>query len=142
VRSSPNKAKRRRFLSYHEGLSFGDREELFEFMRKLGSERCRYESEARKLCPRFGEIAVGSAHFDPFVRQAVIEEFLSQLRKGATPEEARDRTIEYGRKCVAVHNAKRPKDINWARWSDTATDFVERLHRRCPKVGATGVSSP
>jgi len=128
-------------MKYFEELDPVSREALFSYMRKLDKEAQRYESEHRRLSPRHGELSVGSAAFDPFLKSAVTDEYLSALRKGETPDEAEATAIDYGRLCVKKHNEKR-KDINWARWIDSGTAHAENLHRNTPTAPTVDPAYP
>ena len=121
-------------MKYFESLKEDDREALFAHMRHLDKEAQRLEAEHRRLAPRHGEIAVGAAHFAPWLKSSVTQEYLSCLRKGQTPAQAEQEAVEYGKTCVKTHNEKR-KDINWKRWEESGTAHAETLHRRTPCPG-------
>ena len=118
---------------YLNSLSDADREELFAFMRTVDQEAEKFLEEHKKLCPPPLHIAVGAAHFDPWLKAAVTWEYFSRLRNGLTPAESREDAIKYGRECVRIHNQKRPKDVNWQRWEDSAAWWVDNIYKRTPK---------
>ena len=118
---------------YFETLTETDRENLFAFMRQLDKEIERLEASHRQLSPSYGQVAVGAAHFDPWLRADTTREYLNALRKGSDPDDALAQALLYGRFCVAKHNKKRPKDINWQRWEDSAESHLQAIHRRTPK---------
>ena len=69
-------------------LGEGPREKVFVVMRGLNDEVDKLEKKHRELSPRYGEIAAGGAHMDPFFKTEAIRGFLRSLRNGGTPEEA------------------------------------------------------
>lgn len=117
---------------YFETLSDSDRETLFAFMRTIDAEAMRLETEHRRLSPGHGEIGVGAAAFDPWIKSYATLEYLGALRTGQDPDDARDSAQVEARYAVSLHNKKRPKDIAWQRWTGTADNVVENLHRRTP----------
>ncbi len=126
-------------MKYFESLNEEDRETLFSHMRHIDQGAQRLEAEHRRLSPRYGQIAVGAGAFDPWLKSAVMQEYLSSLRKGQTPIQAKVKAIEYGRLCVQKHNEKR-KDINWQRWIDSGTALAEQLYRGTPQPTTEEVS--
>lgn len=120
-------------MKYFETLSPDGRRALYTFMKFIDGEVDYCLEEHRRLSPRQGEVAVGAAHFDPWLRAAVTQVYLSGLRVGKTPNDARDGAIKHGWLCVKKHNEKRPKDINWQRWEDSGKAVAENLHRDTPK---------
>lgn len=118
---------------YLNSLSDADREELFAFMRTIDQEAEKFMAEHRRLCPPPLGIAVGAAHFDPWLKVVVIWDYCSRLRNGLTPTHSREGAIAYGRECVRTHNQRRPRDINWQRWEDSTTWWVDNIYERTPK---------
>lgn len=122
--------------NYYQCLHEDDREALFLFMRTIDAEVDRNLTEHRQLSPPYGQIAAGAAHFDPFLRAAVTQDYLGCLRSGKTPEEAEQYAIEHGQLCVKKHNEKRPKDSTWLRCKDSGQAIANSLQRRCRQRGA------
>jgi len=118
---------------YFDTLTETDRENLFSFMRQIDTEAQREEEKHRQLSPRHGAIAVGAAHFDPWIKAYAMQEYLRALRNGESPDDARDSALVEARYAVELHNRKRPKDVNWKRWTGTADHVIENLHRRTPR---------
>ncbi len=116
-------------MKYFESLSSTAREEFFTKMRNLDQEMTRHEEEHRRLSPRHDEIAVGSAHFDPFLKSYASWEYLTALRKGHAPGKALEIAEAKAREAVQKHNSKR-KDINWARDENSAEAYLFRIRRR------------
>ncbi len=106
------------------------RETTFEAMRKLQGEVDKYHEDARKSEGPSGTIAVGSAAFDPFLRADSIATVLREVNRGKTPEEAGEIAKADARKAIEKHNAKRPKDINWARWEGSADATIDVAVRK------------
>ncbi len=125
-----------------DSLDSNKREAVFAAMRDIDNRiQAAYSSE-RKLQPSFGSVAVGAGQFDELIRQVGPEEFLRQLRKGATIEEATEAALKASREAVAKHNAKRPKDINWARHEGTGDDYVWRAVREIKKATEQAPANP
>jgi hypothetical protein len=118
---------------YFETLTDADRETLFGFMRTIDAEAQRQEAEHRRLSPGHGQVAVGAAAFDPWIKAYATQEYLRALRNGEEPDDARDSAQVEARYAVDRHNEKRPKDINWQRWNGTADSVVDRLRARTPE---------
>ncbi len=98
-------------------------------MRKLRSEADANLEESNKVAPKHGETAVGSAAFDPFLKSEATADFLRGLSRGQTPAEAAEYAKAEARKTIANHNAKRPKDVNWARWEGSADSHIDTITR-------------
>ena len=63
-------------------------EAVYSVMRLIGTEADRADAEHLRLRPRYGEIAVGGAHMDPFFRSEALNGLLRALRTGANPTDA------------------------------------------------------
>ena len=118
---------------WHETLDEAARESLFGIMRSMDLDSLKDEKRYRELSPRFGEIAVGARHFDPWIRFYAAQEFLAALRTGSSVAEARDITRREARLAIKSHNANTPNDIHWQRapcHADTCIDWlVEQVQR-------------
>lgn len=66
-------------MRYLNSLSNADREELFAFMRTIDREAEKFLEEHKKLCPPPFYVAAGAAHFDPWLKAAVTQEYLSRV---------------------------------------------------------------
>jgi len=117
-------------MSYFDTLSDCDLEALFAFMRQIDVEAQRLESEHRRLSPLHGQIPVGAAHFDPWVRYYAAITYVISLNRGNTPEAAAQIARSESRDAVRIHNSRRPKDHDWQRDLDTASTYIDRLLRR------------
>jgi len=73
-------------------------------------------------------IPVGAAHFDEFIRGEVLHQYLGQLGRGKTPEEALQETLKWAHEAVKLHNQK-SKDISWKRSIETADPFLIGKHK-------------
>jgi hypothetical protein len=124
-------------MSWLKNLSEEKREEIFSWMRERGEEAAGFGQRARERMPRAGEIAAGAAFFDPWLKGEVIHEFLSALRRGSNPFEAKATVKVFARMAVNKHNAK-SKDVNWKRWEGTADDDIERLFAGLMKLFPEG----
>ena len=118
-------------MEYFKTLSETDRQRLFEYMRLLDSQADLLEAEHRRLCPKPGEVAVGAAFFDPWLKAEARRAYILHPRLGKTPDAAEKEAIEWCRLCVRRHNEK-SKDVNWARCEDSATALVEKLRKDTP----------
>lgn len=77
-------------------------------------------------------IAAGAGGFDIWIKSETIFHYLRNLRTGMGTTEAAEETKQWARGAIELHNKKRPKDINWARWeghADSAIDSLEREFR-------------
>ena len=126
--------------------SMGDatKERIFAVMREIRRRADEAAERERQLRPPQGQVAVGAAGFDEFVRSESQNRFLSALNKGLSPAEAEAQAKAWAREAVEIHNRKRPKDINWARWEGTADSTIESIRREveeaasAPKAPAAG----
>lgn len=105
-------------------LSVEQRYRALSEMRRIDTESEKLERESQGLAPCYGEIAVGAGAFDPFVRSYGLESFLSEIRRGRSPSEAKEQAQKAMREAVAKHNVKRPKDMHWQRHEDTGQDWL------------------
>lgn len=116
-------------MNWYKNLPDVDRENLFAWMRGTDERAMADEARSRALEAPYGTIAVGAGAFDPWLKGETAQEYLRELRRGSNPSGALTAALAYARECVAKHNAKRPRDANWARWEGTADAGLEGLHR-------------
>lgn len=109
------------------------RQRMFAVMREIDTEMMRYHALAQKLEPPYGTIAVGAAHFDEWMKAYARETYLRHLRR-VNPKQAEVNTRIELKQAVLIHNAKRPKDVSWQRWTETAFDTVSALRRRIERI--------
>lgn len=114
---------------WYSSLYDSTRELLWGWMRATDAQAIAQERASRQLAAPYGAIAVGPGAFDPFVKAATAQEYLSALRRGSNPVQALEAAKAHGRLCVAKHNSQRPNDIHWQRWEGTADAGLEHLHR-------------
>lgn len=110
------------------------REELFALMCELGSEADQHFKRGRDLEGPPGTIPVGSAMFDETLQGAVREEFVRALRTAPTLEAAEQTAADAVRLWVRRHNARRPKDVNWQRWTEAGQADLEGIVRRVREI--------
>jgi len=115
-------------LAFYDGLPADCKEALFSYMRKLGEDELEYERRARSRQARYGEIAVGAADFDEFVKAEAIRGFLSALRRGQTVDQARDHARAEVRNAIGIHNSKR-RDSTWQRADMTCDAQIDHMWR-------------
>lgn len=116
---------------WFDTLSHEKRDRLFAWMRSTEERALSWGKQALEHSPRSGEIAVGAAFFDYFLRSEGMEQFLSGLRRGYTPEQALERAKQWSEDAVNAHNAKRPKDVCWRRWEKSGQANLDSLHTSC-----------
>lgn len=75
-------------MHWLQSLTPAHREKVYESMRELRRISEFELEESRKLQPRNGEIAIGSAHMYGFARGEALAEFLRALNAGSTPGQA------------------------------------------------------
>ena len=103
------------------------REAVYAVMRAIGDDADRAREEHERLRPRYGEVAVGAAHMDPFFRMEAAHEFLAGLRRGERPAEAGIAAQSAVLNAVRLHNGHRPRDVDWHRWERTCDGLIARL---------------
>lgn len=107
-----------------ETLAESKREKLFAIMRTLGDEADRYFEKGRE---RYDMVPVGAALFDETLRGAVRLELVSALRTAPDLGVAAVRAGDAVRVWVCKHNERRPRDVNWQRWSEAGQDMLAHL---------------
>lgn len=128
---SPSVAPAQKTAAWYEQES---KESIFKAMRSIQDRVDAAGERERQLRAPQGSIAVGAAGFDEFIQSESQAEVLRAIRKGATPEQAEASAKQYTREAVSKHNAKRPKDVNWARDSGTADSYIERAVEELKKA--------
>ena len=113
---------------WHKSIDEITREKLFAWMREKDREYQAALERSYALQAPHGMLAVGSAAFDPFLMSEAIRLFLAALNKGADPAEAAEQAKSGAREAIRLHNANRPKDLNWQRWEGAADGRIESLH--------------
>lgn len=106
------------------------RERVFAAMRALDHEYYLHMQSVRVLqCPA-DTIAVGAGQFDAVLEAEIRREFLAALRKGADPEVAGVMTRAAATVAIVKHNAHRPNDVHWQRWTGGGQPVIDNLVRR------------
>ena len=120
----------------------GNREEVFEQMRKIEDEHEQHRRNAQKFAPKQGQIGVGSQDFDHHLKAEVAMAFNRALRKGKTPQEATEYAKEEAKATVKNWNAKGSKhraSVNGnhenQRWEGSGDAYAEDLGRRFRGIG-------
>lgn len=116
-------------MSWLNGLNEGVRERVFKSMRGLDEKSEKLRQKSRELSPLSGQIAIGAAHADVALRAYAIQEYLGDLRRGASPEEAFTTAQGKLRDAVNRHNALRPRETTWQRWIGFGQDTLMSAHR-------------
>lgn len=83
-----------------------NREEVFVLMRRIGEKVDLEWQQAKRLGPRSGEFAIGSADFDHTLKGTIGEEYLRTLQRGGTPIEAFNAAIEAGKDSIKKWNER------------------------------------
>jgi len=117
-----------------------DREAVFAVMRRWDETAMMFNRMHRRNAPRHGEIAAGGAHMDSWFAYEAIMGFLSALRKGLDPEQARDAGKAAGVYSVELWNQKRARDPVVHRNVNTADAYVERAYLEV--TAAAGAQGP
>jgi len=94
-------------MSWLNSLSDHARDRVFAWMRTWGETAQNHQATSRELMPQTGRIDIGGAWFDPFLSAEIATQFLSALRRGATPEDAATLAKTHGRECVKKFNERR-----------------------------------
>lgn len=108
-------------------MSESDRQKAYALMRAVGADMDSFYN-----APTQGGrgIPVGAGVFDDTIKAEVRRDYLAALRAGMTPwdacRDAQARALVY----VNRHNAQRPKDVCWQRWTGHGADIAEGLARR------------
>lgn len=88
----------------------------------------RNETQARKGEGGQG-LAVGAEYIGYRWNADAIRDFRNRLRKGENPQEASEAVKKTAREGIKQHNARRPKDVNWARWDGAVDSAIESALR-------------
>lgn len=127
---------------WYKQLSDTDREALFTEMRRWGDREISYRTQAQRLAPPGGTIAVGGGHFEQVLKAEVIASYLRALRQGETPQRALDIAAADRVKYVQRWNKSRGGDYVVHRAETAEQSLLEDLHRsivncvRSPVYGA------
>lgn len=123
-------------MSWH-----GNREEVFEVMRKLSLSSLYNWEKAREFGPRNNEVMVGGADFDFTLKATIIDSYLRILRKGGTPKEALQEAIKDGQECIDIWNNKTSKsrvsihgNYELQRWPGSANAIAQAIHSHFTKL--------
>lgn len=110
-------------------------ERLFSVMRQINEEierLYRYGDQMQNTCG----LPVGSeGAYEPAIAEA-LSELLREVRKGRTIDEALSLAANNLWVMVGRISNRRPKDINWGRWSEHGQDKLEYWARRLREVAA------
>lgn len=99
---------------------------LFALMRDYGEASDRYFAKGRISG---GMVEVGPALFDDTLKGAVRYELVSALRTATSVDEAVEKASEKVREWVRAHNARRPRDAHWRRWTEAGQDDLQACAR-------------
>jgi len=115
-------------VAWYKTLPDAERESVFAKMRKIDEEAQSYRNAGNRLSPKYGEIAVGGAHFDELMKAEGRESFLRHLRNGKTPWEAAQAAKEDAKAMVQKFNTGR--EYQTRRYEGTADSWLDDLARR------------
>lgn len=87
-----------------------------------------YENQARKGEGGSG-LAVGAEFINDRWKADAMRGMLRDVQGGMSIHEAESKWKEQARKWIAAHNARRPKDVNWARFEGAADSALETASR-------------
>ena len=107
-------------------------EELRQFMIKYEGIMFNLEEKANSRRVPFDMMPVGAAGADEAMKASAIMTFMSEIRRGASPNAAAAKTIEEAVGYVNNHNSKRPNDLNWQRSPSWVPKFVEQMKNDLP----------
>ena len=107
------------------GLEPDLQERVLCAMRQCRAKSDQFLAKARALTPTGIAIAVGAAHFDDFIRGEALAKLLRHIGQGLPPSAAIEGAIKECRELIEAHNAKRPSDVNWQRWTESADRLVK-----------------
>lgn len=95
----------------------------------------RHRDMEQHLSTWDGRVGVGSADFDHLLKATVGEAYLRVLRKGGSPQEARDEAVKDGNHCVKVWNERTSKTRAYMngphelkRWEKAGEAAADDLH--------------
>lgn len=100
------------------GLPDATREAVYVIMRDMDAKAERANTRHMELRPRYGEIAVGGAHMDPFFEYEGIRGMLRALRDGMTPSDACAAGNEAANYAIGRWNASREWQVHRAKDSE------------------------
>ena len=113
-------------MDWLESLTEPKRQAVFAEMRLIRAESSSLYKKAQDLGPRGGQISVGAADYDEFIRADSDANILASLSKGKTPDEAGQDAKMAARESVLRHNRQR-KDSTWQRWEGTADSSIDEI---------------
>ena len=94
----------------------------------------RYSTEASKYEGGVG-IPVGTAGIEFRWKEAILYALKAAVKlDGVALKDVKDELVKYGKFLVRVHNARRPKDINWSRWEESNDHFIESTMREIAEL--------
>lgn len=120
----------------------GNREEVFEQMRKIEEEHERHRRNAQQFAPKHGQIGLGSQDFDHHLKAEVAMAFNRALRQGKNPQEATEYAKEEARATIKNWNTKGSKqrasisgNHEYQRDAGSGDTYAEDLGRRFRGIG-------
>lgn len=106
------------------GLPDATREAVYAVMRDMDTKAERANARHMELRPRYGEIAVGGAHMDPFFEYEGLRAMLRDLHDGGTPLHACVVGNEAANYAIGRWNASREWQVHRAKDSErTALEY-------------------
>jgi len=116
-----------------DSLPPAHRAALFALMRQLGAEADVFFARGREEHDR---IPVGAALFDETLRGAARHELVNCLRTADTLDDAHEAAKRLLEVWVLKHNARRPRDMHWQRWTGAGqSELLSLVHRVRDIVG-------
>ena len=116
--------------AWFERFGLDGRVRIFAAMRALDAEYYAHLAKARASQAPAWTLDVGPGQFDVVLDAEICREFLAALRKGADPETAGVATREAATAAIKKHNANRPNDVHWQRWTGGGQPAIDNLVRR------------
>lgn len=110
--------------------------QILAYMRALRGESEKRLTSARKMAPRFGEIALGGGEFDEWIAGESIAVLLGELNKGYSPLCAAATAKAFARDATKIHNQKRPRDVHWQRHDRGEWARLDRIQQEISRLSA------
>ena len=112
---------------WYEQLPEQTKQALFAYMRGTRDRIENLNKQMRSLHAPQGQLEVGPAAFDPFLQGEAYATVLAGIGRGLSPDESGAVAKVWARAAIKSHNAKRPKDYNWARWEGAGDNYIDTL---------------
>ena len=115
--------------NWMKSLPEENRENLFAEMRRRGEQAEIHQQRGDQLSPRKGEVAVGGAHFDEFLKASAIWAVLRGIRNGRAPEDAGDVAKTEVRGSVINWNRQHGRDYATHRSASAESGLIDDVVR-------------